>query len=31
MLLNKLEVGAGADIDEANVLDASDMVTGALS
>ena len=31
MLLNKLEVGAGADVDAADVLVASEVVTGALS
>ena len=31
MLLNKLEVGAGADVDAADVLAASEVVTGALS
>ena len=30
-LLNKLEVGAGADVDAADVLAASEVVTGALS
>ena len=31
MLLNKLEVGAGADVDAADVLAASEVVTEALS
>ena len=31
MLLNKLEVGAGADVDAADVLVASEVVTEALS